>query len=69
MIFKWYDKYKKVNFELRLWQSLWDLYYDDINIDYSKSEWSGWKIDCFWHSPDLEDYQPSRISDLEFNLK
>jgi hypothetical protein len=64
MIFKWFDKYEKVNFELRLW--IWE---DEINLNgrYSKSEWTWWRIDSFWHSPDIEDYEPKRWSDLEFN--
>lgn len=33
----------------------------------SSSKWTSGQIDCFWHSPDIEDYEPKRWSDLEFN--
>lgn len=69
MILKWYDNYKKVNFELRTWKDLWDMYYDEIQEinRSSKSEWTRLDITVFWSSPDMDDYQPSRWSDLIFN--
>lgn len=69
MIIKWYDNYQRVNFELRLWNSLWDnKCFDEINMSswYSEDDWSWWKIECFWHSPDIQNYEPKRFSDLVF---
>ena len=71
MIFKWYDNYQKVNMEVRFWEDLRDIYFDTIALwqRYSNSEWTWWTIECLWHSPDVENYEPKRWSDLNFNLK
>ena len=59
---KAYDKHQKVNVEIQLWGDE----FNEINLLdlYSKSEGTWWRTQIFFHSPDVDNYQPERWSDL-----
>ena len=62
MIIKAYDKYQKCNVEIEF--NYWE---DEVELNNwaSSSYWTKWTIPISFHSPDREDYEIKRFSDLE----